>query len=109
MFDEARLAAFLDVGLHPVTAERNPPQTVIAAQRAHEFMAVAVGQPEIGNDDVDGVMACDLEGLGDAIGGFDLMPAPREEPGECLARCLMIFDEQNVQTAGASRRGWSGR
>jgi len=109
MFNEARLAAFLDVGLHPVAAERNSPQTKIAAQCAHEFVTVAVGQSEIGDDEVERFLSCNFQGFCDAVGAFDPMPAAPEETRERLARGLMIFHEQDVQWPAAGRRRGHGR
>ena len=101
--DEAGFAALASVFLAAEAADCDAAHGAAGAELAHEVEAVAVGELDIGEQEIEGDLGFIERGTGgrDAVGGDDVVAALAEDGREVAQRVRIVFDHQDAQVRPA--------
>src|SRR5688572_20395340 len=89
----------------PEAAEGDALHVHALPQVAHDVVAGAVGQADVGDEQVEVLFASKLKGLGDGAGGGDGEAEAAEQPGHHTSCVLVVFDEKDTSAERTARRG----
>ena len=88
--------ASLDILIHPVPGEGYPDQALAVAQLGHEITTVAIGQPDIRDQEIESLLRRDRPRLGHAFRADHLELAAIEEMDEGGAGRRVILNQKNA-------------
>ena len=93
---EARAAAPLNVAIHTVAAEGDAlTSRAQLAKFIHQFVAVAVGQSQIGKHQIVSERLRNIPRLFDGFCGGDFVTTAGQETGQRIASLIVVFHQQN--------------
>ncbi len=100
MLGEAGLAAAAEVFVHAVAAHGYGGDDAMGADAADDVVAVAIGQAEVADEEIDGLALGGGGGSRDVRCGDDCVAGALEQAGEGAGGIGVILDEQDAETAG---------
>src|SRR5262245_47222218 len=105
VFDKAGFATLASIFLAAEAAEGDALDLAARPRLAHEVMAVAVGEFDIGEQQIEGGLGFFKSGARrrDSVGGYDVVAALPENGGEVSQGVGIVFDHEDPQVRPAYR------
>src|SRR6266481_9970678 len=98
MFSKTCLSGLVYVLFAAETAQGDSGQTLVKSHFAHQFIAAAIGQSNVADEQVEFLCANFLYGLLSGMGDADLVAATFQHSFHAEAGILMIVHQQDTPT-----------
>ena len=94
MRDETCILCASEIFIHSITAERNAAQAVVTRELIHEVDAIAIGQSDVGDDEVELLIRGKVARRFYRARSHDIVALLAEYSPEHFQGCLIILHQQ---------------